>query len=103
RQIASSIFLLAAAIFWLEMSHATAAAQSLGGKATVTRSAPGAILYSGGAPSALSQGATLQPDDVIDTRASGRVVIALGDGSQVVVFSGSRVELKNFRAGVPWR
>ena len=103
RQIASSIFLLAAAIFCLGMSHATAAAQSLGGKATVTRSAPGAILYSGGAPSALRQGDTLQPDDVIDTRASGRIVIALGDGSQVVIFPGSRVELKNFRAGVPWR
>jgi hypothetical protein len=103
RQIVSSIFLLTAAIFWLVMSHATAAAQSLGGKATVTRSAPGAILFSGGFPSALRQGATLQPDDVIDTRASGRVVIALGDGSQVVIFPGSRVELKNFRAGVPWR
>jgi hypothetical protein len=103
RQIASSIFLLAAAIFCLGMSHATAAAQSLGGKATVMRSAPGAILYSGGAPSALRQGDTLQPDDVIDTRGSGRIVIALGDGSQVVIFPGSRVELKNFRAGVPWR
>ncbi len=103
RQIVPSIFLMAAAIFCLEMSHATAAAQVNSGNAIVTRSAPGAILYSGGAPSVLRKGDTLQPDDVIDTRASGRVVIALGDGSQVVIFPGSRVELKNFRAGVPWR
>lgn len=103
RQTASSILWLAAVIFCLGMSHATAAAQSPGGQAWVTRTAPGAILYSGGAPSALSKGATLRPDDVIDTRGSGSVVIALGDGSQVVIFPGSRVELKNFRAGVPWR
>ena len=103
RQTASSVLWLAAAVFCLGMSHATAAAQSPGGQALVTRTAPGAILYSGGAQSALRQGATLQPDDVIDTRASGRIVIALGDGSQVVIFPGSRVELKNFRAGVPWR
>jgi hypothetical protein len=103
RQMVSPILWAVAVISCWWMSHATAAAQSLGGKATVTRSAPGAILYSGSAPSALRQGATLQPDDVIDTRASGRVVIALGDGSQVVIFPGSRVELKNFRAGVPWR
>jgi FecR protein len=103
RQTASSILRLAAAVFCLGMSHATAAAQSPGGQAWVTRTAPGAILYSGGAPSALGKGATLRPDDVIDTRGSGSVVIALGDGSQVVIFPGSRVELKNFRAGVPWR
>ena len=103
RQTAFSILWLAAAVFCLGMSHATAAAQSPGGQAWVTRTAPGAILYSGGAPSVLRKGDTLQPDDVIDTRASGRIVIALGDGSQVVIFPGSRVELKNFRAGVPWR
>lgn len=103
RQTASSILWLAVAVFCLGMSHATAAAQSSGGQAWVTRTAPGAVLYSGGAPSALRKGDTLQPDDVIDTRASGRIVIALGDGSQVVIFPGSRVELKNFRAGVPWR
>jgi hypothetical protein len=99
RQTASSISWLAAAIFCLGMSHAAAAAQSPGGQgqAWVTRTAPGAILYSGGAPSALGKGAILRPDDVIDTRGSGRVVIALGDGSQVVIFPGSRVELKNFR------
>ena len=66
RQTASPIFLLAAAIFCLGMSRATAAAQSLGGQAWVTRAAPGAILYgSGAAPSALRQGAILQPGDMI--------------------------------------
>ena len=91
RQIASSIFLSAAAIFCLWMSHATTAAQSPGGQAWVTRTAHGAILNSGGAASALRKGATLRPDDVIDTRGSGSIVIALGDGSQVVIFPGSRV------------
>jgi hypothetical protein len=86
------------------MIHATAAAQVNSGKATVTRAAPGAILYGGGVtPSALRQGDTLQPSDVIDTRGSGRVVIALSDGSQVTIFPGSRVELKNFQAGGSWR
>src|SRR5262245_3472891 len=104
RQTASPIFLLAAAIFCLSMSHATAAAQTYGGQAWVTRAAPGAILFgSGAAPSALRQGATLQPGDMIDTRGRGRVVIALSDGSQVVIFPGSRVQLKNFQAGGSWR
>jgi FecR protein len=104
RQTASPILWLAAAIFCLSMSHATAAAQSLSGQASVTRTAPGAILYSGGLTSSvLRNGATLQPGDVIVTGVSGHVVIALGDGSQVVIFPRSRVELKNFRAGVPWR
>ena len=104
RQTASPIFLLAAAIFCLSMSHATAAAQTFGGRAWVTRAAPGATLYGGAAaPSALKQGATLQPGDMIDTRGSGRVVIALSDGSQVVIFPGSLVQLKNFQAGGSWR
>jgi hypothetical protein len=104
RQTASPIFLLAAAIFCLWMSHATAAAQTHGGQAWVTRAAPGAILYgSGPAPSALRQGATLQPGDMIDTRGSGRVVIALSDGSQVIISPGSLVQLKNFQAGSSWR
>src|SRR5262245_9914728 len=82
------------------MSHATAAAQT----AHVRRAAPGAILYvSGAAPSVLSKGDTLQPGDVIDTRGSGRVVIALGDGSQVIILPGSRVELKDFQGGGSWR
>jgi hypothetical protein len=86
------------------MSHATAAAQISGKPATVTGAAPGAILYGGGVtPSALRKGDTLQPGDVIDTRGSGRVVIALGDGSQVIIFPGSRVQLKNYQAGVSWR
>ena len=44
RQTASPIFLLAAAIFCLWISQATAAAQTHGGQAWVTRAAPGAIL-----------------------------------------------------------
>src|SRR5262249_5385628 len=93
-----------AIIFYWGISHATAAAQVSVVTARVTRSAPGATLYSGAAaPSALRQGATLQPGDIIDTRISGRVVIDLSDGSQVVIFPGSRVELKGFQGGGTWR
>jgi hypothetical protein len=98
-----SILLLAAAVFCCPMLHATAAAQIGGVAATVTRSAPGATLYSGGVSSPLRQWATLQPGDKIDTGLSGRVVIDLSDGSQVVVFPGSRVELKDFQSGGSWR
>src|SRR5262245_48659821 len=93
-----SILLLAAAVLCCAMIHATAAAQIGSVAATVTRSAPGATLYSGGVLSPLRQGATLRPGDMIDTGLSGRVVMALGDGSQVVVFPGSRVELKDFQS-----
>jgi hypothetical protein len=104
RQTISTILWFAAVALCLGMSHATAAAQTQGRPATVRRAAPGAVLYGGGVtPSALRQGDTLQPRDVIDTRGSGRVVIALGDGSQVTIFPGSLVELKNFQAGGSWR
>ncbi|HEY7183778.1 MAG TPA: FecR family protein [Blastocatellia bacterium] len=39
---------------------------------------------------------------MIDTGLSGRVVIDLSDGSQVVIFPGSRVELKGFQTGGTW-
>jgi hypothetical protein len=91
------------AVLCCAMIHATAVAQAPG-TATVTRTAPGAILYVGGVtPSPLRKDATLQPRDVIDTEVSGSVVIALGDGSQVVISPRSRVELMDFQAGVPWR
>jgi hypothetical protein len=104
RQTISTILRLAAAIFFLGMSHAASAAQSLGGQASVARTAPGAILYGGGrTPSALRKGAILQPGDMIYTGVSGHVVIDLSDGSQVVIFPGSRVELKDFQSGGSWR
>jgi FecR-like protein len=105
RQIicAPGILLASAAVFCWAMIHATAAAQARGMGATVTRTAPGAILYVGGAPSDLKVNSTLQPGDIIDTGVSGSVVIDLGDGSQVTIFPRSRVELKDFRAGAPWR
>jgi hypothetical protein len=99
----SLILLLAAAVFCCAMIHSTAAAQIGGVAATVTRSAPGATLYSGGVSSPLRQGAALQPGDMIDTGLSGRVVMDLSDGSQVVVYPGSRVELKDFQSGGTWR
>src|SRR6266498_1249159 len=85
RQTASPIFLLAAAIFCLWMSHATAAAQTHGGQAWVSRAAPGAILYGGGlTPSALRKGDTLQPGAAIHTRGTARPPIPLGEARQAV-------------------
>lgn len=46
----------------------------------------------------LTPGYILSPGDRIDTRAGGRVVIDLSDGSMVVVAPGSVVTLKDFRA-----
>jgi hypothetical protein len=103
RQTICSLLWIMAAILCCGMSHATTAAQVPGVTAKVARVTPGALVYSGGAAVALRKGNMLQPGDVIDTRASGRVVIDLGDGSQVVIYPGSRVELKNFQAGAGWR
>ncbi|MBO0727369.1 MAG: hypothetical protein J2P52_17350, partial [Blastocatellia bacterium] len=82
----SPILWVVAIILCWGIGHATAKAQIRVVTATVTRSAPGATLYSGGAaPSTLRKGATLQPGDMINTSLSGRVVIDLSDGSQVVI------------------
>jgi hypothetical protein len=104
RQTTSAILRLATAVFCLWVSHAAADAQIPSGQARVTLATPGVTVYVGGlAPSALKKGRILAPGDMIDTGISGRVVIALGDGSQVTIFPGSHVELKNFQAGGSWR
>jgi FecR protein len=46
---------------------------------------------------ALGKGQALAPGDILDTGGGGRVVIALSDGSQVVVLPGARVVLRDFR------
>ncbi|MGH9936071.1 MAG: FecR family protein, partial [Blastocatellia bacterium] len=93
-----------AVIFCWGMSHATATAQISNLQAKVTRVTPGVAYYRGShTPSVLRQGEILQPGDVIDTGRNGRVVIKLGDGSQVTIFPGSSVELRNFQAGGSWR
>ncbi|MGH9838926.1 MAG: FecR family protein, partial [Blastocatellia bacterium] len=51
----------------------------------------------GRGPFAVKRGERLEADDVITTGAGARVVIALSDGSQVVVFANSSVTLKEFR------
>src|SRR5262245_26773361 len=45
----------------------------------------------------LKRGQFLYPGDIIETGA-GRAVLALGDGSMVIVYSQSRVVLKDFRS-----
>jgi len=104
RQTVSSIlWLVAAAIFCLVMSHSTVTAQIRNLQAKVTRVTPGATYYRGSlTPSTLRQGEILQPGDRIDT-GSGRVVIDLDDGSQVTIFPRSHVELKNFAGVSTWR
>ena len=51
---------------------------------------------------ALKVGVSLQISDVIDTGA-GSVVIAMQDGSQITIHPRSRVILRNFSSGTPWR
>ncbi|MGH9768914.1 MAG: FecR family protein [Blastocatellia bacterium] len=102
--VSSILYLVAASIFCWGMGHATAAAQISNLQAKVRRVTPGVTYYRGSlTPSTLKQGEILQPGDVIDTGRSGRVVIDLDDGSQVTIFPGSRVELKNFAGVGTWR
>jgi hypothetical protein len=58
-----------------------------------------ALVYSGHAASAfaLSAGFLLNPGDQVDTRAGGRVVIDLSDGSMLVVEPQSLIVIKDFR------
>jgi len=100
----SSLWLAAAVIFCWGMNHATATAQISNLQAKVTRVTLGVTYYRGGlTPSVLRQGEILQQGDMIDTGRSGRVVIAFEDGSQVIIFPRSRVELKNFTGVGTWR
>jgi len=63
-----------------------------------------AVLLSPGlAPLVLTPGYILNPDDRIDTRGGGRVVIDLSDGSMVVVSPESIVTLKDYRAAASLR
>lgn len=59
----------------------------------------GRVLVSGRAHPAFvaARGRVLAPGDEIDTRSGGQVVIALSDGSQVIVQPGSLVILKDYR------
>ncbi|MGH9767611.1 MAG: FecR family protein [Blastocatellia bacterium] len=52
----------------------------------------------GGAPLPLRKGDRPLPGDVIDTRLGGRAVLAFSDGSQVIIYPGSRVALKDLRS-----
>ena len=54
-------------------------------------------MRAGRGPFAVKRGERLEAGDVIRTGVNARVVIALSDGSQVVVFANSSVTLKEFR------
>ena len=63
-------------------------------------SVSGLVVLSGGAGRpgvAAARGVSLSPGNVIDTTGGGRAVIALTDGSMVVIQPGSLVTLKDFR------
>src|SRR5262249_13092593 len=108
RQTGSSIlWLTVGAIFCSGMSHATAAAQSLSGQAQV-RSMTGVVTFYNSVqgrliPFTLRPGDILQQGNVIETGSSGPLVIALDDGSLVIIHPGSRVVLKNFSSAGSWR
>ena len=56
-----------------------------------------AISGNGRSNARLARGTVLAPGDEVNTTGGGRVVIDLSDGSQVVVLSGSRVVIGNYR------
>jgi hypothetical protein len=95
--------LAAAAILCWFLGHSTATAQSNSGPARV-RSVKGLVKCSNGGPAsfALKLGDYLQPGYVIET-GNGLVMLALDDGSQVIIYPGSRVTLKNFTGVSTWR
>jgi hypothetical protein len=90
-----------AMVCWLIASD-SAAAQIPVGVAQVTKTGTGAIYYSQiqgpSSSSPLTKGTNLKMGDVIET-VGGRVVLALSDGSQVIIYERSRVELRDFRPG----
>lgn len=62
-----------------------------------------ALSGNGRRSSRVVQGTTLVPGDEIDTRAGGRVVIDLTDGSQVIVMPGSRVVIGSYQNASSFR
>jgi len=105
--IFSFLSMAAAVIFCCSLSHATVAAQNRNMEARVMSMKPGAQFFYRNAqgqltPFTLGPGNLLQSGNVIDTGRTGRVVIAFLDGSQVIIYERSRVELKDFRPGSSW-
>jgi hypothetical protein len=82
-------------IAWPQSSGVVARAAGVTGPAT--------LMSPGAAALVLTPGYILSPGDRIDTRAGGRVVIDLSDGSMVVVSPGSLVTLKDYRAATSLR
>jgi hypothetical protein len=79
--------------------NAWALAQTAQLEARVTAASGLATLIRGaGASGPIQRGNLLSPGDVIDTGASGRVILTLTDGSQAVIHPNSRVVIKDFRA-----
>src|SRR5262245_3752406 len=101
--VTSILYFATAAVLCWCFSPATASAQSNSGPARV-RSVKGFVKYFNGgpAPFELKLGDYLKPGYVIET-GNGIVTLALDDGSQVIIYPGSRVELKNFTGAGSWR
>jgi hypothetical protein len=74
------------------------------GEATVTRADQGATISTAvtGTSSPLQRNVKLQQGDVLMTGPKSRIVIAMSDGSQVVIYERSRVEIMDFTRTGYW-
>ncbi|HKX31957.1 MAG TPA: FecR domain-containing protein, partial [Blastocatellia bacterium] len=91
------------ACWWAE---ASLSAQTQIAQARIMRVTGPVVLFSRAGsslgPTILKRGDLLQPGDIIET-GSGSLVIAMNDGSQVLVYPNSRLVLKDFRRLTSWR
>lgn len=92
-----SIALILASLLSAGLAQAIVLAQALGVEATISSASPKTKLLRNARAFALRKGDRLLPGDEIDTRAGGRVVINLSDGSLVTIAPGSLAILKDFR------
>ncbi len=96
---AKGLLKLCAAPAWWWLLCIAVAAQGNPPAARVVGLSGRAAFAGNGAPTfaPLRLNALLQPGHIIDTTAGGRVVLELGDGSQIVIHPNSRVTLKDFQ------
>ena len=84
----ANVFLATTAVVRAQSGPVEARVTSVTGFATISGNGRGTLRLQGGV--------VLVPGDEIDTRAGGRVVIDISDGSQVVVLPGSRVIIADY-------
>jgi len=90
-----AVLAVAADLSWAQASPVEARISSVSGSALLLDGTP--------TSSEAKRGDVLQPGQEIDTRGGGHLTIELSDGSLVIVASGSRILLKDFRAARNFR